>query len=214
MSTLCEQYDADYFERGPQTGKSLYERYRWLPDLTIPMAHFLVMHMGLRPGDAVLDYGCSKGYLVKALRLLGIHAYGCDVSRYAIENADPEVKEYCYHMRHAEDPQPFVRHWDAIISKDVLEHLELNTLELFTRRSMMATRALHVIPLGNEEHKYVCPEYELDRTHIIRCPEIWWMDQFESAGWKLKTFAFKLSGIKDRWTSRYPRGNGFFLLEQ
>ena len=31
------QYDEDYFLRGKQTGKSLYEDYRWLPELTRPM---------------------------------------------------------------------------------------------------------------------------------------------------------------------------------
>ena len=213
MSTSSEKYDADYFERGLETGKSLYQNYRWLPDLTIPMAHHISAHMGLRPGDEVLDYGCSKGFLVKALRLIGIHAYGCDISSYAIKNADPDIKQYCLRMTDSVDTIPFTRHWDALICKDVLEHMTEAELEYFIHQSKMARRALHVVPLGDGE-RYVIPEYEGDTTHIIRKPEIWWIDQFEGAGWRLKTFAFKLTGIKDNWTSKYPRGNGFFLLER
>lgn len=177
------------------------------------MCHFIVQHMGLRPGDLVLDYGCAKGFVCRALRLLGINAYGCDISEYAISHCDPAVREYLCLMSNPNDPSPFVKSYDAIISKDTLEHLDVESLDIFLKRSRKAKRALHVIPLGNEDGKYVVPEYEQDATHILRKPEWWWVDRFEFHGWKMKTFAFNLAGIKDNWTSRYPRGNGFFLLE-
>ena len=30
-----EEFDREYFEQGPMTGKSLYTNYRWLPELTL-----------------------------------------------------------------------------------------------------------------------------------------------------------------------------------
>ncbi len=30
-------FDKNYFESGPQTNKSLYQNYRWIPELTIPL---------------------------------------------------------------------------------------------------------------------------------------------------------------------------------
>lgn len=47
----------------------------------------MVRHYGLDTGDAVLDVGCAKGFLVKDFQDLDIDAYGIDVSRYAIRNA-------------------------------------------------------------------------------------------------------------------------------
>lgn len=49
------------------------------------------------PGPAkrdVLDVGCAKGFLVRHLRELGVDAWGCDVSDYAIATAPEDVKPY------------------------------------------------------------------------------------------------------------------------
>jgi SAM-dependent methyltransferase len=42
----------------------------------------------------VLDVGCAKGYLVKALRDAGVEAWGVDVSEYAVNAADPSIRRY------------------------------------------------------------------------------------------------------------------------
>ena len=67
-----EDYDEDYFERGLSSGKSGYDNYRWLPELTIKFAYKIIKELNLREGDRVLDYGCAKGFFVKALRILDI----------------------------------------------------------------------------------------------------------------------------------------------
>lgn len=55
--------------------------------------------ISLIPGvKTVFDIGCAKGFLVKALRSLGVEAYGIDVSDYAIELADPGVRPYLRKM--------------------------------------------------------------------------------------------------------------------
>ena len=55
--------------------------------------------ISLVPGvKTVFDIGCAKGFLVKALRSLGVEAYGIDVSDYAIELADPSVRPYLRRM--------------------------------------------------------------------------------------------------------------------
>lgn len=43
---------------------------------------------------SVLDVGCAKGFLVRALRDLGIEAYGADVSEYAIGSAERTVRPF------------------------------------------------------------------------------------------------------------------------
>lgn len=69
-------YDREYFEYGVETGKSNYQNYRWIPELTIPMAMTIIDLLGIKPNESVLDYGCAKGYLVKALRMLHRNAWG------------------------------------------------------------------------------------------------------------------------------------------
>jgi len=91
MKTLFnenEYFNEDYYERGAETGKSLYSHYRWMPELTIPMAHHIVMYTKLLPKEKILDFGCAKGFTVKALRLMGYKSFGVDVSEYAISQIE------------------------------------------------------------------------------------------------------------------------------
>ena len=91
---MSDVFDEDYFLRGRQTGKSLYVDYRWLPELTVPMVSAIVSHLGIEPDHTILDYGCARGYVVKAFRQLGYKAFGVDISEWAIRNADEETKPY------------------------------------------------------------------------------------------------------------------------
>ncbi len=72
-------YDYDYFEKGVTSKKSCYLNYRWMPDLTIPMASKIIKFLNIRDKESILDFGCSKGYMVRAFRLLDINAYGVDI---------------------------------------------------------------------------------------------------------------------------------------
>ena len=100
---MSELYDENYFERGLQLGISGYTSYSWMPELTLKMAEFLAEDLNLRNKTA-LDFGCAKGYLVKALRIYGIEAYGYDASEYAISQAPKEIGRYCSNLR------SFLRH--------------------------------------------------------------------------------------------------------
>jgi SAM-dependent methyltransferase len=158
-------YGEDYFERGVQSGVSLYQNYSWMPELTIPMAMTIVDHLSIPRGAMVLDYGCAKGFLVKALRWLGRSAFGVDISEYAVKNADPEVKEFVGQ----EIPGGF--HFDYVIAKDVLEHMPLEDILRFLD-SLDASNIFVVVPLGDGT-RYHVPAYELDKTHIVRQPLEW-----------------------------------------
>ena len=85
------EFDREYYEQGPMTGKSLYTNYRWLPELTLPLAHHIAVDCNLDKHQTICDFGCAKGYLVYALRLLGYESYGVDISKYAISKAPKEV---------------------------------------------------------------------------------------------------------------------------
>lgn len=210
-----EQYDADYFLRGRATGKSLYENYSWKPDLTIPMCQAIVEHCGIDKDLDVLDFGCARGYTVRALRELGYRAYGVDVSEWAIANCDPAVKEFvCL----GGGIPTIVTGWgscDWIVAKDVLEHVEnvaetIDVLMMYAKRGVFA-----VVPLGVlTEDRYVVTSYEEDVTHVHRLTLASWVDLFARPGWKVEC-SYRVRGVKDNYyRPGWERGNGFLTARR
>jgi hypothetical protein len=203
-------FDEDYFLRGIESKKSLYERYRWLPDLTIPMAERIAEHLEMELSDTVHDFGCSRGYLVKAFRQLGFVAHGNDVSKWAVDNADDEVKPFIWHL-----PDPLKADW--IIAKDVLEHLNIDQIEsaMASFNVQAAKGVFIVVPLAEVNNTYVVPEYEMDVTHIIRWPLWRWVQQCHHVfdeSWEISA-RYRIKGIKDNY-AQFARGNGFITIKK
>ena len=87
------KYDEDYYENGLAKGISGYENYRWIPELTYPMAYSICKSLKIKKNDKVLEYGCAHGFLVKALNDFNIDTYGVDISSYALSKVDPGIKK-------------------------------------------------------------------------------------------------------------------------
>lgn len=198
-------FDEDYFERGIETGVSLYSSYRWLPELTLPMAHEIIMALGLRKTDAIVDFGAAKGFLVKALRLLKHHAWGVDISDYARVAAPDDVKAFLH---------PSLSEFkgiDWVISKDVLEHVPYEKIDGVLREiAHAARRAFIIVPLGDGK-RYNAPEYEKDKTHIIREDLMWWSNRFLRAGLHVERASTDMPLIK---AARCRHSDGFFVLRR
>lgn len=202
------KYDEDYYERGVQLGISGYTNYRWMPELTIPMCEMMANYLCIPKNQKILDFGCAKGYLVKAFIELGYDCDGVDISEYAISQAPQEIRDrlFLYNPENLDN-----KYYDTVIAKDVFEHIEPKDLsKILWELSDVTDRIFCVVPLGDGE-KYIVPEYENDITHVIRQPKEWWVDHFKKSGWNTSFFSYLLDGIKDNW-SHYTKGNGFFVL--
>jgi cyclopropane fatty-acyl-phospholipid synthase-like methyltransferase len=209
---MTNAYDEDYFLRGQETGKSLYKDYRWLPELTKPMASVISDHCGIELTDKVLDFGCSRGYLVRALVEAGHDAYGMDVSDWAIANCDETIKG---RLSIGHEPKD---EYDWIISKDTLEHLLIyqvtETLYKFSQKARKGVFVVVPLSIGTS-HEYVVPEYEKDITHVIRWPLWRWVTEIHNTfdeGWEICA-RHRIAGIKDNYAG-WPRGNGFITLRR
>jgi predicted TPR repeat methyltransferase len=204
-------YDRDYYERGVETRVSGYTNYHWRPDYVMPLANTIRQKFG--PG-IMLDYGCAKGYLVYALRLLGVRAFGYDISEYAIKNCHPEVAALVTDRFALLPPS---RLYDVIIAKDVLEHVpEAELPQVLANLYGLAHghgKIMVVVPLG-ENDLYRIREYELDQTHQLRKDEVWWITQLQKAGFKMEEFYYALPGVKEHWTRQHPYGNGIFIASK
>lgn len=205
------RYDADYFLRGKATGKSLYENYRWLPDLTIPMAERITEHLGIEIDDSILDFGCARGYVVRALLELDFeNVRGLDVSEWALKNCDPKVK--------GKLSNTWPDQVDWIIAKDVLEHVPLNELGgILERMAAVARKGVFiVVPLSSDmSMPYIVRDYEEDVTHVIRWPLTAWVSELHAAfdhTWEISA-RYRVVGIKDNY-SQWQRGNGFLTVRR
>ena len=195
-------FTKDYYEDGIRKHISGYEDYKWMPTRSIPEALDIKEYFDFK---TCVDYGCAKGFLVNALRIIGCDAYGEDISEYAVENCHPNVKDYV--------SLPNDNVYDLLICKDVLEHIEEEdlpgVLQTFARKS---NQFFFVIPLGDED-RFRIREYEVDITHVTKKDEEWWIKMFESQGFRLTKFSYSFGSMKEKWVGPYPYGNGFFILE-
>lgn len=71
---------------GDREGRSGYAAYDRISSNADIAAYCLWRHFRAR---RALDVGCARGYVVEALRELGIDAEGCDVSPYAVRHPAP-----------------------------------------------------------------------------------------------------------------------------
>jgi predicted TPR repeat methyltransferase len=201
ISLDMHQFTKDYYEDGVRKHISGYEDYKWMPTRSIPEALDIQSNFEFK---TCVDYGCAKGFLVNALRIVGCDAWGEDISEYAVENCHPNVRDYV--------SLPNDKEYDLLICKDVLEHIEVedipSVLQKFKKKSK---QFFFVIPLGDDD-RFRIREYEVDITHVTKKDEEWWIRMFESQGMELVKFSYSLGSIKEKWIEPYPHGNGFFIL--
>ena len=205
-------FDRDYYERGIETGKSCYQNYRWMPEPTLSMAMAIVDALNLKPHHLILDYGCAKGYLVKALRILHRQAWGVDISLYALSQVDKEVNGYCATLDKLYKLSTFPQKFTHCIAKDVFEHIPKEELSQIIRL-LPADKMFVVVPLG-KKGKYIAPSNDLDPTHVICEDQYWWKNLFESNGWNVIGIQPLIKGIKDSYRELYPFAHGFYFLER
>lgn len=89
-------FNREYYECGERGGFTT-KGYTWekiKPHANLKLA-FIERQFGRFEFKTIL-FGCAaKGYEVRMAIEKGYEAYGIDISKYAIENVDPEVKDYC-----------------------------------------------------------------------------------------------------------------------
>ena len=146
---IAKQYGQEYWDGPREYGYGGYrDDGRWHP-----VARDIISHFGLKPGSRVLDVGCGKGFLVKALLAQSMEAFGLDISFYALTHCAPEVIGRL-HLGTAEQlPFPDGT-FDCVLS--------LNTIHNFPRqKAIVAMREIQRLSNGRafvQVDSYLSPE--------------------------------------------------------
>lgn len=142
---IAKRFDREYWDGDRRVGYGGF-RYdgRWRP-----VAERIAAHYRLRAGDRVLDVGCGKAFLLHDLAQVvpGLEVTGLDVSRYAVENAPPEVRGALTVGNANHLPWPD-RSFDLVLSINTLHNLPCYDLDL----------ALREIERVGRRDKFICVE--------------------------------------------------------
>jgi len=174
-----DYYDEDYYRPGKKSGYNL--PYTW----AIESGNFQRKAMDIiaqYDPDKILDVGCAKGFLVKALVMLGMDAYGIDISDYAIGNCEPEVKErvrQCWLKQDTKIPYDDDE-FDLVISESVMEHISEDDISWVMRELARVSSRWVVLelPVGLTWEN----QPKGDPSHKTYRPPCWWISQGYEVG--------------------------------
>lgn len=121
-----------------------------------------------------LDVGCAYGYLVEALRGLGVDAYGIDVSEYAISQVREDIRSYCYACDAVREfPKGFPERFDCVSAIEVAEHLYEEDAQPFVH--MLCSRADKIVFSST-------PDDFADQSHFNVQQQEYWAKRFAQEG--------------------------------
>lgn len=188
-------FNKEYFENGIATKKSCYENYHWMPLRSFKEAIAFIEYSEITEESKVLDVGCAKGFLVRAMRGLNINAEGCDISEYALCFCGDKA----WNANNENEWITRTDNYTHAVLKDVLEHCKVDELpELLKKIHNVAHKFTCVVPIG-DNGKYLIDEYHKDPSHYIAESVEWWINTFFNNGWCLLKGCSHLLGIKDNW---------------
>ncbi len=137
------------------------------------------------PGvHTVLDVGCAKGYLVKALRQMGFEAHGIDISDYAVQNSDPQAKPFLRVLR-VQELGPTEK-YDIIHARGVFVYLTLSEIKK-TLQQLFEVARLGVV-IADPTREQIQEWYDqrdlkaLDACRKQELTDLQWQALIEDAG--------------------------------
>lgn len=186
---IARQFGREFFDGDRNHG---YGGFNYLPRFWQPVIPTFKEYWNLSSNSSLLDVGCAKGFMLHDLAELipGITLKGVDISKYAIENAIPDMKS---HVQVANATNlPFKDDsFDVVISINTIHNLEreecgkaLQEIERVSRGKSFIT----VDAYRNEEEKERMYAWNLTAKTIMSVEE--WIIFFKEIGYSGDYFWF------------------------
>lgn len=186
---IARQFGHEFFDGDRNHG---YGGFNYMSRFWQPVIPTFKEYWNLSPNNSLLDVGCAKGFMLHDLTELipGITVKGVDISKYAIENAMPDMKP---HLEVANATNlPFKNDsFDVVISINTIHNLErkecgkaLQEIERVSRGKSFIT----VDAYRNEEEKERMYAWNLTAKTIMSVEE--WILFFKEVGYSGDYFWF------------------------
>jgi len=91
---IARQFGKEFFDGSRSYG---YGGFSYNSRFWEPVVPTFQKHWQLNKDDSILDVGCAKGFMIYDMQRMisGLKVFGIDISKYAIDNAKEEVRNYC-----------------------------------------------------------------------------------------------------------------------
>ena len=147
---------------------------------------------------SILDVGCATGMSVWVFRcLLGLDAYGVDVSQYAIANGVKSIRPYLACVDLTCDALTLPRQqFDLVVSYDTFEHLPVDALpDVLIKVFALTDKAVFGIYVLDEP---IALWHNLfKKSHLDHTSEqtsAWWIDRLSALGYVATHLPFSRQG--------------------
>lgn len=144
--------------------------------------------LSVLPLKKIVVGGCSSGMAVRAFRKRGIEAFGFDVSPELDEIVLADIREYVRSGSMTAIPFAAEDGIDALVTTDVLEHVQLQHIN-FMMREMARLECPWMVHLINYN--------QIQRDHMTLKPLSWWRRKFHAVGYELQS-QLKCAAIPDK----------------
>ena len=137
---ISSRFDKDYFDGDRKHG---YGGFNYHPRFWTETVKLFKQHYNLEDDAQILDIGCAKGFMVKDFKLLlpNSTVLGVDISEYAINHAEPDIREFVS-VANAID-LPFTdEQFDLVISINTIHNLDRSGC-------LKALREIERVSVGN-----------------------------------------------------------------
>lgn len=175
-------FDREYFEAG--IGYSGYTTLFW-QKLRYNLANLyraLTIKFFLNP-KSLLDVGCGTGLMVKYLRLLGVEAKGLEISQYALNQADGEIKKHLAYGNILSIPYKNDS-FDIVTTIDVLDHIPSDELKKAINECNRVSQRLCFHLVITKENWWFKTFHGQDVSHVSMYTKSWWENLFADLGFK------------------------------
>ena len=121
---IARQFGKEFFDGDRKFG---YGGLRYDPKYWSNVVKDFVEYYNIKPDARILDVGCAKGYMLYDFKRQypKLEIFGIDISKYAIENCHPEVKDFLK-VGDAKNLEFQDNYFDLVISINTVHNLELN----------------------------------------------------------------------------------------
>jgi len=179
---IARAFGKEFFDGERKHG---YGGFSYSPRFWQPVVPTFKKFYNLSAQSKVLDVGCAKGFMVHDFKQLipGIQIEGIDVSSYAIENSQEQVRSYLQ-VADARALPYSDNSFDLVIAINTIHNLEKNELIVALQEIERVSRGHSFITVDayrNEEEKELMNAWNLTAKTILSVDE--WEALFQQVGY-------------------------------